>query len=335
LIAFVVAMWNRDGYGMVASRLIQQFPLFGVGIGSFHLLVPDYFLRTGLGLLNPDNAQNWYRHQLVELGLVGSLGWILFVVSFARFVLSKTLQPSPSRIVVRGVLVAVAVVSLVGMPTQNVAVAIAFWMLAFWFVLLTEPGAASDSETTVSFRGWTWAAIWTMVALTVGGTAYSARHRLRVPQRAVAFGWGYAYGFANAETEVAVTRPSVGWVGRHAVAVLAPSARLVKLTISVEPLNLAKGPVDVNVSCDGEPVLVGLIVGPQPIIRYVNMRDGATRMLLEAWVSRSVRLANFGLGDSIERGLLIQWEFFDASPPVAPKATASSTSLFPGTSSPT
>src|SRR5262249_17920712 len=153
-------------------------------------------------------------------------------------------------------------------------------------------------------------AIWTVVALSVAGTVYSARHQLRVPQRAAAFGWGYFYGFVGADTDVDVRRPSLGWAGRHAVAVLAPSGRLVKLTISVDPLNLAKGPVDVKVSCDGEPLLVERVDNPRPIIRYVKMRDGATRLMLETWVSRSVRLADYGMGDGVERGLLIRWEFF-------------------------
>jgi hypothetical protein len=309
--AFLAAMWTRDGYGMVSSHLIGQFPLFGVGIGSFHLLVPDYyFLLTRLRFLNPDNAQNWYRHQLVELGLVGSIGWMLWVVAFGRFVFGAASTGSLARTAVKGILVAVALVSLVGMPTQNVAVAIAFWTMAFWFVVLGPGPAGTDDGKRDEIKGTVWAAISLIVAASVAGTAFTARHRLRVPQRAAAVGWGYAYGFSDVDPVIDVGRPSTGWAGRHAVAVLAPTAPLVKLTLSVDRLNLAKGPVDARVVCDGEVVFSERVVEPMPIVRYVKLRDGASRIVLETWVSRTVRLSDFGIGDRAERGLQVSWEFF-------------------------
>jgi hypothetical protein len=309
--AFLAAMWNRDGYGMVSSHLIGQFPLFGVGIGSFHLLVPDYyFLLTRLGFLNADNAQNWYRHQLVELGLVGSIGWILWVATFGRFVLGAAATGNFARTAVKGILVGAALVSLVGMPTQNVAVAVAFWTMAFWFVVLGPGGAGTDEGKPHQIRGTVWAAMWLAVALSVAGTAYTARHRLRVPQRAAAVGWGYAYGFSDVDPIFDVGRPSVGWAGRHAVAVLAPTAPLVKLTFAVDRLNLARGPVDARVVCDGVMVLNERVTEPQPIVRLVKLREGETRMVLETWASRAVRLSDYGIGDRAERGLQVAWEFF-------------------------
>ena len=111
-----------------------------------------YFLLTQGGSIVPDNAQNWYRHQLVENGLIGSVGWILWVVLFGWFVMSAR-APQPTRFaatIVKGMLVALAVVSLVGMPTQNVAVTITLWTLAFWYLALVGvPGPVSTPVAKV------------------------------------------------------------------------------------------------------------------------------------------------------------------------------------------
>jgi O-antigen ligase len=322
---FLQTLSDRNGYGLVAMDMIRQFPFFGVGVGSFNLLVRDhYYLMTGVRTLFPDNAQNWYRHQLAELGLVGSLGWMLWVVSFGWFVLSTT-APSPrkfSTTVVRGLLAGIALISLVGMPTLNVAMAIAFWTLAFWCVGLSEvPTAALPSDSVNRnerllaghSNKWTWLVVWSIVAASIGGTAYTARHRLRIAQLAVDVGFPYHYGFSEPE-RVDLANPSTVWAGRHAVAVLLPPTRWVKLTLSVDSLNIAKGPVDVEMWCAGQLVVATKVGGVQPMTHYVHLSEGAMRLLVETRVGRSVRPADFGMKDTRELGLLIGWEFVDAPP---------------------
>jgi hypothetical protein len=201
------------------------------------------------------------------------------------------------------------------MPTQNVAVTITFWTLAFWYLLLVGPhGQPGGDGKPPPLGTLTWVAIWTIVVLSVSGTAYTARHQLRVPQRAAAVGWPYTYGLSDIDPNADFSRRSMVWAGRHAVAVLAPSTAWVKLTVSVERLNTAKGPVDVRVWCDNEQILAARVADSQPTVRYVQMRRGETRMLLETWVSRSVRLADYGLGDNRDRGLLVEWEFVESPP---------------------
>jgi hypothetical protein len=329
---FLQTLSVRYGYGLVALDMIRQFPFFGVGIGSFNLLVRNhYYLMTGDRTLFPDNAQNWYRHQLAELGLVGSVGWMVWVVGFGWFVVSMT-APSPKKFattVVRGLLTGIALVSLVGMPTLNVAVAITFWTLAFWCMELArvpaaavEPKAsmsmaktASTEDTAASLAGrsskWTWLVVWVLVVASIGGTAYTARHRLRIPQLAVDVGLPYHYGFSEPE-RVDLANPSSVWTGRHAVAVLFPQTRWVKVTLSVDSLNIVKGPVDVKMWCAGQLVVATKVGSVQPITHYVQLSEGAMRLLLETRVSRSVRPADFGMKDTRELGLLVGWEFVDA-----------------------
>jgi hypothetical protein len=318
-------LWDRNGYGLVASDLIWRFPWFGIGVGSFNLFASDEsFLLTGVRL-PPDNAQNWFRHQLTEFGLVGSIGWMLWVVSFGWFVLSARApqQTKFASFIVRGLIVGLALVSLVGMPTQNIAVAITFWTLAFWCVALVGEGPAkaghyvregpAAAPVAQAFRPATWLATWLIVAFSVGGTAYTARHRLRVAQRAVDIGFPYQYGFSEPQ-RVDLAKSSSGWTGRRAIAVLFPQTQWVKLAVSVDSLNLAKGPVDVKVWCAGQLVVDTQIRSVKPVTRYVHVPDGATRVLLETRVSRSVRPADFGMPDGRELGLLLDWDFVEAPP---------------------
>src|SRR5262249_41620534 len=157
-------------------------------------------------------------------------GWFVFW--------SGTSPPGTSRskmfaiTLVKGLLVALAVVSLVGMPTLSAAVAITFWTLAFWYAALVEvPTTTVESNHPVIYAPspqrlsrWTWLVIWTIAVTSVAGTAYTARHRLRIPQLAVDVGFPYYYGFSEPE-RVDLGKPSSVWTGRHAVAVLTPDTR--------------------------------------------------------------------------------------------------------------
>jgi len=49
-------LWNRNEYGRHAVEMIADYPLFGVGVGSFHLLVTDYARLYGHRIAS-DNAQ--------------------------------------------------------------------------------------------------------------------------------------------------------------------------------------------------------------------------------------------------------------------------------------
>src|SRR5262245_4660770 len=79
----VQELWTRGGYGSVATRMVRDYPLTGVGIGSFNWMAPDYWREIANAKMPYDNAQNWWRHQVAELGLVASLpmlSWSVWMV---------------------------------------------------------------------------------------------------------------------------------------------------------------------------------------------------------------------------------------------------------------
>ena len=315
-------LWNRNGYGLNAGQMIREFPGFGVGVGSFHHLVLDYSrLPGGGGSIPIDNAQNWYRHQLAEFGIMGSVGWILWTLSFAAFVLRAAPSPQTRSAAgaIKGALIAIALISMLGMPTQSIAVTLTFWTLAFWYAQLAggaprSPLGRLGFPNDVGTSKAAWLAVWTVAALSVVGTAYSARHELRVPARAARFGWPYSYGWYGPETDA---NGEFRWAGRRAVAVIDATRPWMKLTVSVNHADIAKRPVDVRIWRDREVVLAATLRSTDPVTEYVAMPGDRPRVVLETWVNRVVRPADFGVPDSRELGLMVRWELSDAPAPRA------------------
>ena len=221
-----VEMWNRNGYGSAVDRDDS-----GVSVVWRRCrIVPDIFSRSSLrrrrgARLPPDNAQNWYRHQFAEFGLFGSLAWIAWVVLFAVFVLRGRKDAPPAAWTGRGVLVAFALISLLGMPGQEIAVAMTFWTMAFWYVWLV--GAPPPAPIRLP----AWAAIAVALVVYAAGTVRAAANELRVPVRAARGGWAYSYGFYPPEP--GEDGGEYRWTRQRAVAVIDAPARWMALTISV------------------------------------------------------------------------------------------------------
>ena len=319
--AFLKEMWNRNAYGATSMVMIRQHPLVGVGAGGFSILVPDYSKIVGSPFLIPrDNAQNWFRHQLAEFGVLGSVGWILWTLSFGWFVLvrARSAREQLAVGVLKGALVALVLVSLVGMPTQNAAVALTLWTIAFWIYALTAAGEVSASPP-VALGRIRWMALVAVLCLFIGGTAYAARHDLRVAQRAVRADWRYAYGFYDPER--GADGRDFRWARQRAVVVLPAPTRWMRLTVSINHSDLSRKPVDVRVWCNDRVVLQRTLQTPDPVTEFVRMPDGEDRVVLETWVSRVMRPRDVGGSDPRDLGLMVQWEFVDAPSTGAATAT--------------
>jgi hypothetical protein len=311
---FAVAMWDRNRYGSTAAVMFSEFPLVGVGVGFFHALVPEYArLFSIVGSLIGDNAQNWYRHQLVELGLIGSLGWMAWAVMFGAFVLAGR-HISPAAWIARGMLVGLAFVSLLGMPTQDVSVSMTFWTAAFWF---TSLAGAPPAATPLGRRSWVAIAI-VVIAYAIG-TAEVAATRLRVPVRAQRVGWPYSYGFYPPEPDGRGGEQR--WTGRRAVAVLEASTGWLELTMSANHQAITSPgedragsiaptrPVEVRVWRNGELVLQIRLTNTAPVTEYLRVPDGHKWIFIETKVDRVFRPRDLGIPDDRELGVLIKWSF--------------------------
>ena len=301
---FAAEMWNRNRYGLAATAMANDNPLFGIGVGTYHTIASDYVPD---GPLQPDNAQNWLRHEFVEFGAIGSLGWIVWFVLFAIFVLKFRRDDAPGTWITRGMLIAFGAISMLGMPGQAVTVAMTFWTIAFWYASLT--GRVHGGGR---LPRWTWAIVCAIAIVAGAGTAAMATTKLRVPERALVSTWPYlSTGFAapqalDGDDGYRRTRS-------HALTVLDAPSRW--LSVSVRPdVKGANGqPVEVRVWADGDTVLKAQLQNNGPLTAIVQLPGGAKRILLESAARRLDSHRPLFVRDD-ETLYFMKWEFLDRPP---------------------
>lgn len=303
-------LWNRDApFGTTFLWMMHDHPATGVGVGSYHTLYPDYayLVRGHAGV--PENAQSWYRHLLAELGILGSIGWVWWVGLAAWLVMRRAPGASPVTGCMRAVLVAVAVVSAVSMPTQHVAVSLTVWPLVFWLLVEAPPlhRALIDGRPP-SARAWqvviVASVVFALLTLAVGWD------RLRPPHRALRADWTYSRGFHGVEAG-----PEPRWTSEYAVEVPPAPARWMRLGIGGGAPDIVSNPVRVVVRRNGEQILTHLLADRDVHVWWVRVPQGPPRVMVEITVDRTWSPADFGGSDTRELGVsVLPWEFADAPP---------------------
>jgi hypothetical protein len=311
-------LWNRNRYGIVSTAMIREYPWFGVGLGSFQSFLHEFSAAAG-GPLTPDNAQNWYRHQVAELGVVGSIPWMAWLIVFGRYLLRPRVEPRTW--IARGAVVAFAIISWVGMPGQDAFVAMTFSTMAAWLVKIEGPPAAGTRSNPAAGL-----VLGALVMVFMAGTLHAGLNDLRVPVRAQRVGWPYSYGLYP---PVSVDGREDRWTKRRAVAVIEAPTRLMIVSARIDHRLIGPGPFTdtlpraltrptrVRIWRDGELVVDREITDTAPVVERVPIAGdspstslGAGRwVMLETWVSREVELTDLGLEASRELGMLLNWTF--------------------------
>ena len=296
---------TRDGYGTIGHGMIGDWPLAGVGIGSYHGLAIDFGRLYGVQQVRPDNAQNWLRHQLAELGILGGLGWIIWIAALGRTMWRAVKGPQRhAACVLAGGLIGVAAASLFGVPTMNAIVLSGFWTMTAWIGTMAELPAAGGPRLA--------ARIGAGVLLTafVAVTAWSAIGKLSVPYRAALAGWEYDRGWYDYDDS---STPRFRWTRKEAVSSFLPKGKFLRLQISVLHPDLAVRPVDVKVRLFRQTILRARLGAPETIVRYIPAPESSAGMMLSFEVSRTFRAAP---PDNRDLGIAVaEWSFVNTVPP--------------------
>jgi hypothetical protein len=317
LVSFVeLELWNRLGpFGSASLRMVRDSPIVGVGTGTFEILHPDYayVVTDGATRSHFDNAQSWYRHRLAELGILGSLGWITWLVVFGAFVW----RAAPSReglteaTGVKAALIALAVISIVSMPTRNTFVALTFWVFAFWLVNTTAAPSESGRLAGLAQKRGAWIAVWALAIVFAGGTAWVAHNQLRPPHRALMADWNYVNGISR---PVATPEGRRLFARKDGVAVFGARPGYLRLVFQLPHEDAEADPVRVRIY-ERDTLQANLLVSDRDEhTLYVRVPEGADRMMIRTRVSREVPAS----GDLPARGLILQnWTFVRQAPPGA------------------
>ena len=319
-------LWNRGWYGPAADLMIREHPFVGVGIGGYHPLVDQYSRRAGWPAPF-DNAQNWYRHHLAELGLIGSIPWILWVILFTGFLL-RTRGTGEQRFpaaVVRGPLVALGIVSLLGVPAQSPVVTLTFWTFAFWFIRLAgSSGVRAFPLASAASDRLRWAAVMAVVTLYAAGTFCVAYVDLRVPYRAARGtdrrtwddAYSYNYGIDD-QHDVGFTDDHRRTGKRAWFTVNYPRGQgrgrlRLKLSAWLEHPDAPSLPVKAKIWTYGrELVLNAKRWDGSRITRFVDIREGHHAVVVETWVERTWRAPGREGTEIDDRGMTLAWEWVD------------------------
>jgi hypothetical protein len=300
-------MWRRTGYGPVAVAMIREFPLAGVGVGTFNVLAPDYG-REVVGRVVPfDNAQNWWRHQVAELGVLGVWPCLLLSLASARLVLrtvATTRELDHMRFTSAVVLLGFGVVSCVGIPTQHPVVLIAFALLLASLCVPQTPAPATLPGRRTKCPLWPWLGLASLVAflaLHLGPT----RRALGPVARAQRFQREFVSGAYAPELDS--QGKTFRWTsGTHATVFLPGPAREVVLAIAIQHPDAAEHPVALRVSSSAGPLLDKLQHDATPQLLQVNLPSVGA--IFDVEVSRTWRPVDFGSEDSRSLGARIELE---------------------------
>ena len=296
-------LWERFGYGPAAMRMIGDHPLQGVGVGAFHTLVYDYGTLVTDRQLVPDNAQNWYRHIVAELGLLGALGafgWTLIAARALVFAPASTTGGAVAPLI-RVALVGFGVISILGMPGQSVSSILTFWTFLFWYFssIPADPRAMRPWPTAA------WVAALVLVVAHAGLTYASARGDLLPQHRAQRFYWDYSYGISGLEPNRDGT-PGRRWTSGKSLSTIRVQGRVLKFVGWIDHPDADEKPVHVRVVADGKPVFDGDLKRSAAIRIDIPAAPGARFMVIETDISRVWRPVDFGRSDRRVLGLAIQ-----------------------------
>jgi hypothetical protein len=316
---FAREMWNRNGYGTAATTLIVRHPATGVGLGLFNLSGSAAYPRPGRRPLPPDNAQNWWRHHVAELGFVGATGLLVWTAIFAVFLVRTSGDPDrPVRAAaIKGAILGFVIASLFGVPAQSLPVTITFWTFVFWYARLTAPqltsGHANDDLPAAQ-----WAILFAIVTLYGATLLAEARGSERPAMRAALGKWRYTYGMFDPGTAGSVGETD-RVTERHAVSVIPNDGPYMILTIRAEHPDIERQPVHAMVAVNGRTVFDRAIRTSAPVLRLVNTGT-ASRAILETRVDRTWKRVDSPSQPGI--GLSISWHFAGEAPPGAPAIPA-------------
>jgi hypothetical protein len=316
--SFAREMWNRNGYGAAATTLIERHPAMGVGIGLFNLSGAALPTSIAVGL-PADNAQNWWRHHVAELGFVGAAGLLIWTVVFGVFLI-RTSADGERRIpaaALKGSLVGLGLISLVGMPTQSLPVTMTFWMFAFWYWRLVQPSWQASTTDALGI------ASWSLLIGVLGTYAVTmlvlARGEQRPAMRAAMGEWRYTYGIYDPKIpapEGLIQR----WTERHGVAVVPNDAPWMTLAVRAQHPDLQKQPVKVRVLVNGRTVVNRTLNVDMPIT-YAIDTGTAKRAIIETHIDRTWRPPGIPARHP-DVGLSVSWSFGSEKPPGLPVVTA-------------
>ena len=304
----LASLWNRGGYGPIALRMTREFPLTGVGAGSYRILAPDYWRAMANDALPLDNAQNWWRHQIAELGVFGGALIIAFSVLVAWRAIAGRERDSDvvSASTVRGLLIGLGVTSFFGMPTQNPLVLYWFLALVAWFGWLV-PDPPLHRETHAREPRVAWVVAAALAVAYAAGHVVLAAGPLNPAQRAQRASRDYVIGAYPPEP--LPEGNEFRWTGRDARFIWAAKTRYMAIRLWAHHPDIASKPVHVTVTSPCGLLFDEDLTSDASMSLGIALPEGQRTLEATVRVSRTWSPADAGEPDERRLGVAIVADF--------------------------
>jgi hypothetical protein len=300
----VDAVLSRGPYGATSLAIVRDYPVVGVGIGSYQLLSADYWRQMANDALPFDTAQNWWRHQLTELGVIGALPLFLWSAVIGWGAIRARAYPDRQfeATVVRGVIIAIGLASVIHVPTQTPLVLLWFFLLVAWMWRVANSGHA-----TVFALPWI-VAVGFAIAYAAGHVVL-ARGSLAVPERAARFERSYATGVYR--PEMLDTGGEFTWTRERATFVWPARTRWLVVRVWAHHPDIAADPVRLTLKTPCMTLLDEKLTSGARLSLGVLLPEGVRAVEAVLTVSRTWRPSDFGESDRRELGAGITADFVE------------------------
>jgi hypothetical protein len=300
--------------------MVRDYPLTGVGVGSFNWMAPDFWRAMTQDRLPFDNAQNWWRHQVAELGVIASLPILIWSCLIAWLVFTRRSRPGErlETETLRGLLFGIGLASLLGMPTQNPIVLMIFFYLVARFEILTRLENTGNSPRVPNPESRIPALAWIAgVVIAVGyagGHVALARGTLNPFERAARTNREYVVGAYPAER---LPQGQFRWTKKHATFALAAPSRYLIIRYHIEHPDAATHPVKVRITTRCQTLVDEFRSDSGVDARAFELPEGLQRVVFDTDVSRTWKPSDHGQSDTRDLGAAIEADFVGAPGVVA------------------
>lgn len=233
----------------VASKMIADYPLTGVGLGAYIVELPNYADRMDLDLRLTDSAENYYFQAGAELGLVGLalFLWLLFEIARQMRKSWKASRDDNDRFILFGAISGIVATICISLIFHSYIGAFDakyfFWFLVALVFLFPkeEKSSGSYAGSSRKFK------IAVLVFLLIYGASHlwNSTNSLSLERRTAEFGWGQNFGLYRMERDEGGF--SFRWTKKSAGISVENTGAPLKIPIMASHPDIEKNPVFVKI----------------------------------------------------------------------------------------
>jgi hypothetical protein len=196
----------RLEFWKVASKMIANYPLTGVGMGSFIIEMPNYMANMGLPYSHTDSAENYLFQVGSELGLIGLIlmFWIFFEIGRemikSTHIFGSNVKERYIQLGVISALISIFVNFVFHSYIGSFEVKYFYWFLLF--LVFASPWR--EKEPVASVQKGSKKFKWLVLLLPVIFGAlhlWNSTHSLSINARTEVFGWEQNFGLYPMEKD--------------------------------------------------------------------------------------------------------------------------------------